>query len=179
MPAADVAPDDVIVVGRIGSPYGVRGWVHLQSFTSPPENIVDYQPWFVKAKGGQWRMMSDAVCRRHKQGFVAHIEQTADREAASALTGQWIGVLAEALPGIDDADEYYWRELIGCRVVDGDGVDLGTVDHLLETGANDVLVVKNRQQDQMQEVLIPFIAQYVLGVDRDARIITVDWDRDW
>jgi 16S rRNA processing protein RimM len=178
MSADDIAPDDVIVVGRVGSPYGVKGWVHLHSFTSPAENILDYRPWLIKAKGGQWRTLTEVVCQRHKQGFIAHVEQATDREAAAGLTGQWIGVLAQALPDLDDTDEYYWRELIGARVVDAAGVELGRVDHLLETGAHDVLVVKDAQHPK-REVLIPFIAQYVLRVDRDAHIITVDWDSDW
>ena len=85
MSAADIAPDDVVVVGRVGSPYGVKGWVHLHSFTSPAENIIDYRPWLIKAKGGQWRTLTEVVCQRHKQGFIAHIDHAADREAAAGL----------------------------------------------------------------------------------------------
>ena len=176
MSADDVALDDVVVVGRVGSPYGVKGWVNMQSFTNPPDNILDYQPWLLKAKGGRWRRVEDVRCRRHKKGFIALIEATADRDAAAAMTGQLVGIPAQALPEPADADEYYWRELAGCEVMNESGAKLGRVDHLMETGANDVLVVRSEEGEQL---LIPFAAEYVLAVDRESRTITVDWDSEW
>lgn len=175
MVPADVVDDDVVVVGRVGAPYGVQGWVHIHSYTSPAENIQDYRPWLLKAKRGDWRAVPIAQCKRHKKGFIARIGDIADREAAAELTGHWVGVPAQALPAIAELDEYYWRDLQGCTVVDVDGVMLGKVDHLLETGANDVLVVAAKQD----QILIPFVAQYVQAVDIEARTVVVNWDDQW
>jgi len=176
MAADDVAEDGVVVVGRVGSPYGVKGWVNLHSFTTPPDNILSYQPWLLKAKGGRWRRLEEVQCRRHKKGFIALLEASGDRDTASRATGHFVGVPAGALPAIDDADEFYWRELVGCQVLDGSGNELGRVVNLLETGANDVLVVQDEDGEQM---LIPFVAQYVQAVDTAARTISVNWQREW
>ncbi len=176
MTTDDVVHDDVVVVGRIGGPYGVKGWVHLQSFTTPAENLLDYQPWWVKTATGDWQQLAKPACRKHKNGFVALLEGVADRDAAAGLNGQLLGVLANVLPPLADLDEFYWRELEGCEVIDTTGKTLGRVDHLLETGANDVLVIL---ADSGQQVLIPFVAQYVQAVDRQKRVIRVDWDEQW
>ena len=175
MAPADVVADDVVVVGRVGAPYGVQGWVHIHSYTAPAENIQDYRPWLLRAKRGAWRPVVLSHCKRHKKGFIAQIADIADREAAAQLTGHWVGVPAQALPPIAELDEYYWRDLQGCLVVDAEGVTLGKVDHLLETGANDVLVVAGEQG----QMLIPFVAQYVATVDIAGRKVVVNWDDQW
>ena len=172
----DVATDDVVVVGRIGGPFGVQGWVHVHSFTDPPENLLDYRPWRLKGKYSDWQPVLELQCRPHKKGFIARFKDSLDRDAAAAFTGQLIGVPAPSLPALAEADEFYWRDLVGCVVVDGAGGDLGRVDHLLETGANDVLVVVSPHGEQ---ILIPFVADYVTSVDAATRTITVDWDIRW
>lgn len=176
MPADDVVPDDVVVVGRVGSPYGVQGWLHLNSYTSPPANILDYQPWLLKTKGGTWRWLANRQCRKHKKGFIAHFEDITDRDAAARLSGSSLGVPAEVLPELGGLDEFYWRDLVGCEVRDVLGNLLGQVDHLLETGANDVLVVA---ADDGAQCLIPFVAEYVQAIDMPRKTITVDWDSQW
>ncbi|HDN69444.1 MAG TPA: 16S rRNA processing protein RimM, partial [Gammaproteobacteria bacterium] len=97
-----------------------------------------------------------------------------DRDAAAALTGTDIGIYRSQLPPVD-ADEYYWSDLMGMQVITKDDQVLGVVDHLLETGANDVIVVKGEQ-----EHLVPYIkGQVVKSVDLEARIIRVEWDPDY
>ncbi len=177
---------DTVVVGRIGSPYGVQGWVHVQSYTSPPSNILQYHPWLIAdAEDKPWQSITDVQCRAHKKGFVALFDGVNDRDKAAALAGKLLGVPSDSLPATADADEFYWRDLTGCTVVTQEGVQLGVVDHLLETGANDVLVVVPHTQEHnatpisREPVLIPFVAQYVLGVDAQQRVVTVAWDPDW
>jgi len=168
--------DDVVVVGKIGAPYGVRGWVHLHSFTSPEKNILDYSPWLLqRANGVDWQPAPDVQCRKHKQGFVAGIDGVVDRDAAAELRGTLVGVPADALPPIVQESEFYWHDLAGCRVDTVDGQYLGRVDHLIETGANDVLVIVL----EAQQMLIPFAREFVTEVDVVDRTITVDWDPRW
>lgn len=167
---------EMVVVGRIGSPYGVRGWSHLQSFTSPPENLISYAHWHLAPRAsGPWRAVEDCQARPHKKAFVALLAAPADRDAAAALTGQFIGVPRESLPQ-PPADEYYWQDLVGMQVVDQTGRSLGRVNSLMETGAHDVLEI---QPEAGEAILVPFTEPYLIQVDAPAGRIVVDWDPSW
>jgi 16S rRNA processing protein RimM len=160
-----------VLMGRVGGLYGVRGWVKVHSFTSPPENILRYSPWWVRI-GTEWKTLAVAGGRAHGKGIVAQLAGYADRDLARALVGADIAV-ERAQMAAPASDEYYWTDLIGAAVANRDGVEFGRVDHLLETGANDVLVV----QGERGETLIPFVAgRYVLEVDLDRKRILVDWE---
>jgi 16S rRNA processing protein RimM len=172
----------MVVVGRIQGPYGIKGWVHIASFTDPKENIQTYSPWHLGKQPGKqpgketeqadWRLAEVERIRPHKQGYVAKLTGIDNRNDAEAVKGLLIGVADASLPE-PASGEYYWRDLIDAEVVNADGQTLGKVVSLLETGANDVLVVK--PQGAGEEVLIPFHATYVLEVDTTAGMIRVDW----
>jgi 16S rRNA processing protein RimM len=162
-------PQDVVVVGRIGAPHGVRGWVRISSFTEPAGNILNYQPWLLEAEG-TWRARHPLEVKPHKQGYVARFPDIEDRDEAGRLSGRHVAVARTQLPE-PGQDEYYWRDLEGLAVWNR-GVRLGVVDYLLETGANPVLVVT----DASGQTLIPFAAQFVLKVDIEAERIDVSWD---
>lgn len=188
-----VMPDveDIVVVGRLGSPYGIQGWLHLQSFTTPAKNLLTYQPWFIQAPHSSvWRSLPQPQCRQHKKGFVTKLEGIADRDMAANVTGSLVGVSPDAFPAPEVSNEYYWRDLVGCAVVNEHGLKLGEVDHLLETGAHDVLVIKraglpaehkDKDKDDLadEHLLIPFAAEYVTEVNVAAGTVTVNWDPDW
>ena len=112
--------------------------------------------------------------RQHGKGVVARLADCIDRDQAQALTGREIGIARDELPAAQPG-EYYWHDLQGLSVVTLAGEPLGTVDHLLETGANDVLVVEGER-----ERLIPFVMdQVIVRVDLDKGEIQVDWDKDF
>lgn len=161
-----------IVVGRIAGLFGVRGWVKVYSHTQPPENILGYMPWQVQL-GGAWVSLKPIDGRAHGKGVVALLEGYPDRDAATRLVGCDISVWREQLPDTA-SDEIYWADLIGLKVVNQDGTEFGTVDHLLETGANDVLVVQGER-----ERLIPYIEHVVVEVDLDGGLLRVDWDPEF
>ncbi len=167
-----VDPSSVVVVGRVGGGYGVHGWVRLASYTDPAANILDYDPWLLETARG-WRRVEVLEVRAHRGAFVARLDGIADRDAADALRGSLVGVPREQLPAPAE-DEYYWRDLIGLEVRDEAGRVRGTVQELIETGANDVLVV--RAAGVPDPVLVPFDRQFVLAVDLGSGRITVDWD---
>ena len=172
--------EDMVVVGRLGSPYGVQGWLHLQSFTTPAENLVNYKPWFMQApNSAAWQPLGETKCRPHKKGFVVQIGNIADRDRAAANTGSLIAVSRSALPAVDAEGEFYWRDLVDCTVTTDSGAELGQVKYLLETGAHDVLVIGHKARGKDDEVLIPFVAEYVLNVDLHQRCVTVNWDLSW
>lgn len=168
------------MVGRIQGPYGIKGWVHVASFTDPKENIQSYSPWQLgrQSTGSDWRVAQVEDLRPHKQGYVAKFRGIDDRNDAEAVKGLLIGVPEASLPEAGSG-EYYWRDLIGSEVVNEDGRILGKVTDLIETGAHDVLVLESadgrKNGDSAADVLIPFHADYVLEVDKAAQRIRVDW----
>ena len=181
-----MSADNIVVVGRIGSPYGVKGWMHIHSYTSPAENILDYKPWYIKKdQRAPWQVVDALHCRAHKKGFVAQFNGIDNRDQAAKQTGAVLGVASDSFPANQDPDEFYWRDLIGAEVVSADGVVLGHVDHLMETGAHDVLVVAptsepdNNDQVKKEMILIPFAADYVMQVDVLGARVTVAWDPNW
>ena len=148
--------------------------MRIFSYTDPRENIIVYQPWFVKNGEGSWTEQTLANGRRHGKGVIAQLTGCTDRDAAHALIGYEIAVQREQLPKAE-AGEYYWNDLIGLQVINTQDEQLGTVDHFLETGANDVLVLKGDQ-----ERLVPFVMeQVVLKVDLESGVIRVDWDKEF
>ena len=170
---SDVSEDELLVMGRIASPFGVKGWLRINAFTALPDNLLEYSPWYLKLKGG-WQAVEPLAGRPHGKGIVVQLKDCDDRDAAAALTGTDIGVYRSQLPPAD-TDEYYWSDLIGLQVITGEDRLLGVVDHLFETGANDVMVVKGEK-----EYLVPYITEQVVeSVDLESRTIRVDWDPDY
>jgi 16S rRNA processing protein RimM len=164
-------PERRIAVGRVVGLYGVDGWVKVYSHTRPREAILRYRPWQLEI-GGVMRTLDVADGRRQGKGVVARVAGCNTRDEAVALVGAEIAINASQLPA-PSSREYYWAELEGLRVVNLDGMELGRVGHLFETGANDVLVVQGSR-----ERLIPFGPGVIRNVDLDAGVITVDWDPD-
>jgi 16S rRNA processing protein RimM len=167
--ATDRSPRRLITVGRIGAPHGVLGWVRIISETDPPENIFRYRPWQV---GGRPTRVLER--RRSGKALVARLDGCTDREDASRYTNREIAVYRDQLPP-PRTDEFYWVDLEGLMVETTSGETLGRVDHLLETGANDVLVVRGDR-----ERLVPFVWDDVIKeVDFQRGVVRVDWDPDF
>lgn len=166
-------PGRRILLGRVVGAFGVRGELKIQSFTDPATALLKYQPWLL-VHGGREQELAGVRGRETNKGLVAVVEGVDNRDAAEALTGAELWVPRERLPP-PKPGEYYWVDLEGLAVVNREGVALGTVSHLFDTGANDVMVVTGER-----DRLIPFITdQFVLEVDFEARRITVDWDPDF
>ncbi|MBI5329254.1 MAG: ribosome maturation factor RimM [Betaproteobacteria bacterium] len=159
-------------MGRIVAPYAVKGWVRIHPFTEYLDSLLDYDVWWL-GKPGAWREFRMVDGKVHGQYLLAELDGVGDRTAAEALQGLEIAVKRDEFPEIE-ADEYYWDDLIGLEVVNAEGVVLGKVQGLLETGAHDVLKVMGER-----ERLIPFVEAYVREVDKAARRIQVDWGADW
>ncbi len=166
------ATDDLIVVGRIAGLYGVRGWVKVFSHTEPRENIFSYNPWLL-LRDGRPHELKLAEGRPHGKALVARLEGIADRDEAALWLQCDIAIRREQLPAAGEG-EYYWSQLIGLAVVNTDGVELGVVKNLMETGANDVLVVSGER-----ERLIPYTEDAVLEIDLEGGQMRVDWDPEF
>ena len=166
--------ESVVVVGRIGRPYGVKGWVHLQSYTEPSRNLIEYRPWLITGSSRRgWEQLDCVDVRAYRESFVGLFVDITDRSQAANLSGLNLCVPLETLPE-PNSGEYYWHQLIGLPVVNEDKVMLGNVTKLMPTGANDVLVVRS----ETGERLIPFVASTVDSVNLDDSIL-VRWSEDW
>ena len=172
------SPASHVVMGRIGAPWGVKGWVKLYSYTDPPDNLIKYQVFLIQGSAGLQSLEFDEV-KVHGKDFVAHITGCDVREQAGRYTGQDLILDKAALPALEEG--YYWYQLEGLRVLTESGQDLGTVHHLMETGANDVLVVKGDERSvDKEERLLPYVEGAVIKqVDLDRKLLLVDWDKDY
>jgi 16S rRNA processing protein RimM len=162
-----------ISVGKISGVFGIKGWVKVFSFTDPRENILTYSPWLLK-KGDQTKTVNVVDGQLQGKTIVAQLAGIDDRDQAAGLMGWDVFITQGQLPKAAKG-EYYWSELIGLQVETVDGVQLGAVDSLLETGANDVIIIQGER-----ERVIPFLqGQTIIKVDLDAGKIIVDWDPDF
>lgn len=166
---ADRSGQRRVRLGKVLAHFGLEGWLKIESYTEPKERIFDYRPLYA---GGE--AIEDFEGKTHGRGLLLRIAGRERREAVDELLGRplWVprGQLQPTEPG-----EFYWSDLEGCSVVNGDGHGFGTVKRILATGANDVLVVGGER-----ETLIPFVqGTYVLEVDLEARRIVVEWQPDY
>lgn len=175
------AGSNLVDAGRIATVFGVEGWVKIDSHTQPPDNLFSYPTWWLKTAHGVKPFEVDAH-RPHNKGFVAHIKGLDDRDEAAKLRGVTIAIERTDMPELEKG-EYYWYQLQGLAVIsqfEGQSVRLGRVSSLIETGANDVLVVAP-EPDSLddRERLLPYIDQCVAKVDLEGGYLTVDWDPDF
>jgi 16S rRNA processing protein RimM len=191
-------PADAVEVGFVLGAWGVKGWIRVHPYSSDPQALFSSRRWFLveaasAPPGGAAvgpRIEGKALphvlrvtdARAHGGDVVAAVREVADRDAAQALKGARIFVSRASFPTPQD-DEFYWVDLIGLTVINRQGVVLGVVDGLLETGANAVMRVRETSSAAVpaasRERLLPFVAAHVDRVDLPGRQILVDWDADF
>lgn len=162
----------MVIMGRVVAPYGIYGWLKIQPDTEMLDGLLEYPDWTL-GREGSWQTYTLEAGKVHGNVLLAKLKGVADRDAAFALKGRLVSVPRQALP-VAEEDEYYWSDLIGLQVSNTQGEDFGKIIDLMETGANDVLVVKGEQ-----ERLIPFIDQVIRDVDLDSGTMQVDWDSEF
>ena len=163
----------MVVMGRVVGAQGLQGWLKVQAFTEHLDSLIDYDFWQLGNDKHPWREYKVLECNPHTKVLVAKLEGVADRTAAEKFKGLLIAIPRSKLPPQAE-NEYYWSDLIGMKVINQSNETLGTVESLLETGANDVLCVRNEKS----EILIPFLNAVVQQVSLEERIIRVDWYAD-
>jgi 16S rRNA processing protein RimM len=165
-----MATKDSLELGRIGAPYGIKGWVHVQSFTNPPEKLLKYRSWSLMARG---EVSAHTVVEGRLQGngVVARLEGIEDRDKAARLQGSIISVARSALPKLRKR-EFYQADLIGLSVANLEGAALGEVSHFVETPGGDVMVVRG---EAGREHWVPATKEHLSKVDLAAGTVVVDW----
>ena len=167
-------------MGRVVSAFGIRGWIKVQPFTALPDGLLGYPVWWLgqasSATGGQaqWSHREVESAAVHGRGLVAKLKGCDTREGAARLKGLDVAVPRSRLP-VSAEGEYYWTDLLGLRVHNLQNESLGRVVRLMETGANEVLVV----QEDRRERLIPLLSAVVISVDLAKGEMVVDWGTDY
>ena len=177
--------DKLHILAKITGYYGVKGWVKLYSYTDPRENIVQYHSLQIKRskKGEQWQDIQLDAGKAHGKGVIAHFVGYDNKDIAADLIGAQLAVYRSDFKPTAE-NEYYWSDLVGLTVINLQEIELGKVSRLMETAANDVLVIKPAVQENgsiaASEILIPFILDhYINKVDLEAGKLIVDWQADW
>jgi len=158
----------LIQLGFVGAPFGVRGWIKLRSHTDPPERLLDHRS-LVLGQGSVWQNYRIEASGRSGGALTVKLSGVEDRDQAQALRGSQVCVPRSELPRRDDKD-FYRADLIGCDVVNIEGIGLGVVQHFIETPAQVLMVVRGTQ-----EFWIPAVPQHLRRVDLQARRVVVDW----
>jgi 16S rRNA processing protein RimM len=167
----DQRDQKLVPLGFISGIHGIKGWVKIHSFTSPRAAILGYQPWLL---GENHKSVSIEEGKQQGKTIVASLPGVEDRERARELVGMDIAIVRDQLPETD-GESYYWTDLVGLAVETRDGVELGHVMRMMETGAHDVMVVKGDR-----ERLIPFVpGRFVINVNLEAGKLVVDWEPDF
>jgi 16S rRNA processing protein RimM len=168
-----VSEQGLILVGKISGVFGLHGWLKIFSYTKPKANVIGYKSWLLK-KNNEERTVKAVQGRPQGNGIVAQIDGVTDRDQALLLMGWDIYISHEQLPALNKG-EYYWVDLVGLAVENLEGLQLGKVDTIFETGANDILIVKGER-----ERAIPFLRdQTVKAIDLESGKMIVDWDADF
>lgn len=162
-----------VVVGRIGSAYGVKGWVKLQSFTDPVDNIFGYHPWYVEDKG-DWKPIDCDQYEFHNDKPIVHIQGYDTPERVKQLAGREIAIDKSLLPKLPEG-EFYWHELIGLTAMTPQGVILGTTTQIVSNGAHPILMIVGEKTH-----LIPLLfGQFIGRVDLEKGQMVVKWDPEF
>ena len=174
-----MSDQNIHVLGKISTAFGIKGWVKVYSYTQPMTNILEYPVWHIR-KDNRWQEFKVLQGKPQGKGLVASLQGITDRDLALSLHQCEVGVPEEALPELEE-DEHYWFQLIGLKVVNTEGVVLGQVKELFDSGGgNQVMTVTPCEGSiDQQQRLLPFVEQYVLEVDLDSSVIQVDWDPDF
>lgn len=167
-----------LTLGRVAGVYGIKGWVKLQSFTRPLDNLLDYRAvWIAQRDGFSATVLEGKV---HGGGLVVRItgregQPIEDRDQAASLIGAEIQVDREQMPEPEDG-QFYWADLVGLKVRNVEGVVLGQVESLTSNGAQDVLVVRDGDTQR----LIPFVhGPIIQSVSLDDDVIVADWQPEY
>ncbi|GGI53982.1 ribosome maturation factor RimM [Oxalicibacterium solurbis] len=171
-------PEDLVLVGHITGAYGLQGWVRIRPYSDDADALLNARTWWLDKPA----MLDVEVMqsRMHTADVVAKLMGVADRDAAEALKGATVQVARSHFPALSD-NEFYWIDLIGLEVENLQGQHLGSVRDLMDNGAHPILRVTPTvaTEDKPQEMLIPFVEQFVITVDKAAKKITVDWGFDY
>ena len=162
-----------LIIGRVGGVYGIKGWLKISSFTRPCENIFSYSPWLL-LMNDTWHEISFDEFQKRGERFLVKFLGIDNPDDANQYVNSNIAITEKQLPRLKEG-EYYWRDLIALNVINQDGILLGRISEIIETGANDVFVIINEDKER-QKILIPSVmGVYIRKIDLTTQTMNVDW----
>ena len=195
-------PPDLVELGHIVSAYGIQGWIKVQPYSTHAEVLLNAKEWWLKAPvpvqgAGAFSCATPYnVVASRPQGatIVAQLKQVPDRTAAESMKGHTVWAARSSFPKAS-ADEYYWVDLIGCRLFgqhEGQSTLIGEIIEVFDNGAHAVLRVARGSVDEQGQfialkdekgrtvdMLVPFVTAHILSVDIDRRRLESNWPLDF
>ena len=165
---------DQVVIAKIGKTHGIKGALKLYSFTEDLKSLLKDQQAFLRFPNRDWQPLGDVGLHPHGDGLLITFPDLTNPEDARRYVNAELGVLRDALPE-PEAGQHYWIDLKGLSVKNLEGAYLGDIDHLFETGANDVMVLRGGDRER----LLPYVKHVIIAVDFPSRQMVVDWGDDW
>ena len=160
-------------MGKIVGSHGVKGWIKVHPFTEKIDTLSEYTNWFVSSDEKNWDSYKIEKTIINDKTILAKFDEINDRNGSDVLNKSMVGILKSELPKLD-ANTFYWSDLIGLNVENKLGISYGVVDTMMETGSNDVMVIKGKC-----DILIPYLPDVILNIDLNTKKILVDWDEDF
>ena len=160
-------------MGRLSSPYGIKGWIRVQSYASSTASLCNQAIWWVNVSS-HWLSLELKSTRLHQEDLIVKFSGFDDRDRIAKFKGTEFGIERHLLPALE-RDEYYWHDLIGFSVINTAGESFGVIDHLFDSGAQPVIVTRDAERER----LIPWVDHIIKRVNPKSRVLTVDWDLDY
>jgi len=172
-PGGDESAAKNLIIGRISGVFGVKGWLKVFSYTDPKQQVLQYPVWHLQIGNAQ-QVRQVVTGKAHGKGIIVQLANCEDRDVALGMVGATINISRNKLPQLPD-NQYYWADLIGLQVINLEGVVFGRIDTMMDTGANDVIIVRGDR-----ERLVPFVLdQVVHSIDLAKGQMIVDWDAEF
>jgi 16S rRNA processing protein RimM len=183
-------PPDAIEVGRIADAWGIKGWFKIIPYSASPEALFSCKRWYLlppEKRAGvvakeplfcEPQLLHIQIAKEHADTIVVQADGVTDRSTAELLKSCRIFISRESFP-TPAKGEFYWVDLMGCEVVNREGIQLGRIKDLISTGPQTVMVAEREQDGKLLETLIPFVDAYVDAVSLEDKKITVDWQLDY
>ena len=165
--------DDVVIMGKIVGPHGIKGWLKVHPFTEEIGTLSNYPQWLISKDEKHWVGHKVETVTVKDKTLIVKLAGIDDRNGSDSVNKNMVGILKEELPKLD-ADTYYWSDLIGLDVQNEAGYYFGSIQTMMETGSNDVMVIKGER-----EFLIPYLPDVIIKVDLEAKKVLVDWDENY
>ena len=163
--------DKKVFIGKVTGVHGIKGWLKIQSFSSPPENILNYPSWIIANQGLEDFYLIEQGKKLNNK-IIVKLEKIDDRTTAEFLINSKIQILRSDLPKLTN-ESYYWSDLEGLNVLNSEDNMIGKIESLIETGANDVMVISGSKN---KRVLIPFVMHEIIKeVNIELNFVKVDW----
>ena len=158
-----------LTLGQVASAHGVRGGLRVNTFTEPPQALLEHELWHLVSASGQQKDLRLKAGDAYRDQLRVELEGVTDRDAALALAGWWVQVDRSQLAA-PAAREHYREDLVGLAVVNEEGVALGTVSHFVDLPAGAVMVVRGAR-----EHWVPAAPPHLKRVDAATGTVHVDW----